>query len=87
MKQTILHSPLTWLLVVFAVGVAIGIAELTPERSLPVIQPHQLNPALVDPALWSNEDHRILDFELINHLGDSVTLSDVAGEVLSLIHI
>ena len=61
MKQTILRSPLTWLLVVFAVGVAIGIAELTPERSLPVIQPHQLNPALVDPALWSNEDHRILD--------------------------
>ena len=82
MKNSILRSPLTWLLVVFAVGVAIGIVELTPERSLPVIQPHELNPALVDPALWSNEDHRILDFELVNHLGDSVTLNDVKGEVL-----
>ena len=30
MKNSILRSPLTWLLVVFAVGVAIGIVELTP---------------------------------------------------------
>jgi len=28
------------------------------------------------------EDHRILDFELLNHLGDTVSLSDVEGQIL-----
>ena len=28
------------------------------------------------------EDHRILDFELVNHLGDTVTLADVEGQIL-----
>jgi len=82
MKTNVLRSPLTWLLVIFAAGVVIGIGELTPDRGLPVIQPHELNPALVDPTLWSSEDHRILDFELVNHLGDSVTLENLEGEVL-----
>ena len=29
-----------------------------------------------------NEDHRILDFELVNHVGDTVTLADVQGQIL-----
>lgn len=78
----VFRSPLMWLGVVFAVGVAVGIELLTPQRTLPVIQPHKLNPALVDPSAWASEDHRIVDFTLVNHLGDTVTLSDVAGEVL-----
>ena len=78
----LIRSPLVWLGVVFAIGVAVGIDLLTPKRSLPVIQPHQLNPALVDPSAWASEDHRIADFNLVNHLGDTVTRSDVAGKVL-----
>jgi protein SCO1 len=53
-----------------------------PEEDLPVYQPSQLNPALVDPTALLAEDHRILDFELINHLGDTVSLSDVKGQIL-----
>lgn len=78
----IIRSPLMWLGVVFAIGVAVGIDLLTPQRTLPVIQPHELNPALVDPSDWSSQDHKILDFTLINQLGDTVTRADVAGEVL-----
>lgn len=78
----VVRSPLAWLLVVFGIGVGIGVVELTPERTLPIIQPHELNPALVDPSAWSNEDHRITDFTLINHHGDTVSMEDVQGEVL-----
>lgn len=53
-----------------------------PEKDLPVYQPSELNPALVDPSAMRAEDHRILDFELINHLGDTVTLADVQGQIL-----
>ena len=53
-----------------------------PEEDLPVYQPSQLNPALVDPSAMRAEDHRILDFELVNHLGDTVTLADVEGQIL-----
>ena len=53
-----------------------------PEEDLPVYQPSDLNPALVDASAMREEDHRVLDFELINHLGDSVSLEDVAGDIL-----
>ncbi len=53
-----------------------------PEEDLPIYQPSQLNPALVDPSAMRAEDHRILDFELVNHIGDTVTLADVEGQIL-----
>lgn len=53
-----------------------------PEEDLPIYQPSRLNPALVDPSSLRAEDHRILDFELVNHLGDTVRLADVEGQIL-----
>ena len=53
-----------------------------PEEDLPIYQPSQLNPALVDPSAMRAEDHRILDFELVNHLGDTVSLADIEGQIL-----
>ena len=53
-----------------------------PEEDLPIYQPSRLNPALVDPSALRAEDHRILDFELVNHLGDTVRLADVEGQIL-----
>ncbi|MDA0945857.1 MAG: SCO family protein [Bacteroidetes bacterium] len=64
-----------------SVGVAYFV-YFRPEEDLPVYQPSQLNPALVDPSMVRVEDHRILDFELFNHLGDTVSLSDVEGQIL-----
>jgi len=52
------------------------------EERLPIYQPSQINPALVDPSLLSEDDHRILDFSLINQLGDTISLSDVEGSIL-----
>ena len=53
-----------------------------PEEDLPIYQPSELNPALVDASAMRTEDHRVLDFELVNHLGDTVTLADVQGQIL-----
>lgn len=65
-----------------AVAIAVGTWLLTPERDLPIYQPSQLNPALVDPAVLGHEDHRTLPFTLVNQRGDTVSEADVAGQVL-----
>lgn len=52
------------------------------EDFLPIYQPYDINPALVDTNLMHVENHRISDFNLINHLGDSISLSDVEGQIL-----
>ena len=79
-------SGLSWALVAYVgiavVAIAIGTVMLTPVRDLPIYQPSDLNPALVDPEVQGHEDHRILPFELVNQLGDTVGPSDVAGQVL-----
>jgi len=68
---------------IFFTSVAIAyFMYFRPEEDLPVYQPSDLNPALVDASAMREEDHRVLDFELINHLGDSVSLEDVAGDIL-----
>ena len=69
-------------LAVAVVAIAIGTVLLTPERDLPVYQPSDLNPALVDPAVLGHEDHRILPFTLLNQLGDTITEDQVAGQLL-----
>ena len=55
---------------------------LTPDHDLPVYQPSDLNPALVDPSVLGHEDHRILPFTLVNQSGDTVTKDDVSGQML-----
>ncbi|PCJ82587.1 MAG: SCO family protein [Bacteroidetes bacterium] len=52
------------------------------EERLPIYQPSQINPALVDPSLIAEKDHRISDFNLYNQLGDTVSLSDLEGKIL-----
>jgi protein SCO1/2 len=68
--------------VVFTAAVIWGAGELTPRRSLPVLQPGDLNPALVDAEVRHQERHRILPFTLVNQLGDSVSEKDVEGQIL-----
>lgn len=68
---------------IFFTFVAIAyVMYFRPEDDLPIYQPSQLNPALVDPSAMREENHRILDFNLVNHLGDTVTLADVQGQIL-----
>lgn len=67
---------------VAVIAIGVGTVLLTPEQDLPIYQPSDLNPALVDPAALGHEDHRILPFTLLNQLGDTVTEADAAGQVL-----
>ena len=68
---------------IFFTSVAIAyVMYFRPEDDLPIYQPSQLNPALVDLSAMREENHRILDFNLVNHLGDTVTLADVQGQIL-----
>jgi len=57
-------------------------AEAGCQRPLPIYQPSQINPKLVDQSMVGKEDHRILGFELVNQLGDTVTLADVENDIL-----
>ena len=65
-----------------ALAIAIGSVLLQPEKSLPIYQPSDLNPALVDPSAMGHEDHRILPFHCVNQNGDTITLKEVEGQVL-----
>lgn len=49
---------------------------------LPVYEPADLNPALVDPQALTQGSHRILDFELLNQEGDTVRRADVEDQIL-----
>lgn len=69
-------------LVIFVLAVIVGVCLLMPTKNLPIIQPQKLNPALVDPGHWNKSNHVISDFQLINHLGDTVRRSDVSDQVL-----
>ncbi len=74
-------APLAGFVAVVAVAVGVGTWMLTPERELPVFQPGDLNPAVVDAAVAHVEDHRVLPFKLINQVGDTVTEADVDGQI------
>ncbi len=75
-----------WALIAYlgiaALAILIGGLMLTPDVDLPIYQPSDLNPALVDASVLGHEDHHILPFTLHNQLGDTVCLDDVAGQVL-----
>jgi len=74
-------APLAGFVAVVAVAVGVGTWMLTPERELPIYQPKDVNPAVVDPAVAHKEDHRVLPFTLINQVGDTVTEADVVGQI------
>ncbi len=68
---------------VFAVGVGIAYSILKPSGELPVYTPAQLNPLVVDPSLRkSTAEHHILDFNLTDQKGRTVSLADVKGKVV-----
>ncbi|SDW22528.1 protein SCO1/2 [Lutibacter oricola] len=55
---------------------------LTPEKRLPVFNPADVNPKLVDESLTHvRRDHKIADFELINQNGDTITYKDYEGKI------
>ena len=54
------------LLSIFAVGVAVAFRIMSPERQLPILNPSDLNPAIVADSMESvGMDHVVADFELL----------------------
>lgn len=67
---------------IFVAAVLIGWWILRPTDELPIYQPKDINPRLVDPEVRQRTDHRIMDFTLTDHLGNPYTRDSIAGRVL-----
>lgn len=66
----------------FIVLVLIGYFLLSPSKKLPVYNPADVNPKLVDPTVKHvRTNHKIADFSLINQNGDTVTQEDYDDKI------
>lgn len=55
---------------------------LTPEKKLPVFNPADVNPKLVDESVAHvRSNHKVSDFELINQNGDTITQANYEGKI------
>lgn len=55
---------------------------LTPEKTLPILQPDEFDPTLVDDSmLFVKKYHKIAPFSLLNQNGDSITQKDYEGKI------
>ena len=55
---------------------------LTPEKKLPVYNPADVNPRLVDESLVHiRRNHKVLDFNLINQNGNTITQEDYKDKI------
>lgn len=70
------------LLLVFGGGITGAYYILKPAPTLPVYNPSDLNPRLVDKALQNKgRKHRVLPFQLYNQYGDTITQADLKGKI------
>jgi len=67
----------------FSVGMIYAIYTLlTPEKKLPVFNPADVNPKLVDESVVHiRRNHRVADFKLINQNGEIVTQKDYKDKI------
>ena len=55
---------------------------LTPDKKLPVFNPADVNPRLVDESLVHvRNNHKVSDFKLINQNGDTITQANYEGKI------
>ncbi|VAW26798.1 Cytochrome oxidase biogenesis protein Sco1/SenC/PrrC, thiol-disulfide reductase involved in Cu(I) insertion into CoxII Cu(A) center [hydrothermal vent metagenome] len=55
---------------------------LTPEKKLPIYNPADVNPKLVDESLIHiRRNHKVADFKLINQNGDTITQEDYKDKI------
>lgn len=77
------HKIYLVLLVVFAaLFLSTAYHFLKPQKSLPVYNPVDVNPELVDPTVQhTGRDHKIADFSFTNQNGKTVTQEDYKGKI------
>jgi protein SCO1/2 len=67
---------------IFVTGVTAAYLIQRPERQLPILNPSDLNPALVADSLeGKGMDHHVADFELVDQTGTRRSARDVEGKV------
>jgi len=70
------------ILAVFSLGIFFSIRIQTPDFTLPILNPNDLNPGLVDESLQSKGiDHTVAPFSLISQNGVEVTQDDVENHI------
>lgn len=67
--------PTLTIMAIFSVGMIYAIYTLlTPEKKLPIFNPSDVNPKLVDESVAHiRRNHKVADFSLINQNGDTIT--------------
>jgi len=75
--------PVILIMAVFSVGMIIAIYNLlTPTKKLPVFNPSDVNPKLVDESVFHvRRNHKVADFKLINQNGDTITQDSYADKI------
>lgn len=51
------------------------------KNELPIYNPSDFNPELVDASLQGNKEHTVLDFDLINQNGEKITQTDYKDKI------
>jgi protein SCO1/2 len=70
------------MLIVAIASVSAFYVVLKPKYSLPVFNPSDVNPELVDSTLqYKSRDHKIADFSFVNQNGEIVTQKDYEGKI------
>lgn len=76
------NSKVLVVLLIFIVCVSIGYKLLMPKKTLPIYNPSDVNPRLVDYSLQHiKKNHTIADFKLINQNGDTITQQDYKDKI------
>ncbi len=75
--------PTLAVMAIFSIAMIYAIYSiLTPEKKLPVFNPADVNPRLVDESLMHiRRDHKIANFQLINQNGETITYEDYEGKI------
>jgi len=64
------------------ISFSLGACNETSKVELPIYNPSDFNPELVDNSLWStNKRHIVSDFNLINQNGEVITQKDYKGKI------
>ena len=74
-------STLIFLLFFTIVFVPILYFLVKPKSQLPVYNPVDVNPRLVDDAVKHSRDHKISDFQLVNQNGDTITQANFENKI------
>jgi len=84
MRSLLFRYKYFWITLVVVSGVIIYLMynALEPRQVLPVYQPADFNPELVDAEISHiKKYHRVADFSLVNQNGDTITRSDYDGHI------